>query len=57
MAKKSSRVRLGLVCDTCGSQNYVTAKNKVNTTESLVAKKFCPTCGAHHTHKEKKKLG
>lgn len=57
MAKKSSRVLIGLQCDVCGSQNYVSEKNKVNTTDSLTFTKFCNTCKKHTKHKEKKKLG
>ncbi len=57
MAKKSSRVRAGLVCAKCGSQNYVTTKNKVSTPDALAMNKFCSVCNAHQNHKEKKKLG
>ncbi|MFO0703303.1 MAG: 50S ribosomal protein L33 [Patescibacteria group bacterium] len=57
MAKKSSRVSFGLQCAVCGSQNYVTEKNKVNTTEALKFSKFCNTCKKHTEHKERKKLG
>ncbi len=57
MAKKSSRVKLGLTCEECDSQNYVTQKNKVNTTDALAFTKFCKTCKKHTKHKEKKKLG
>jgi len=56
MAKKGSRVLLGLVCEVCGKQNYVTQKNKVNTTESLKLKKYCNQCRKTVDHKEKKKL-
>lgn len=57
MAKKGSRVLVGLICEVCGSQNYVTEKNKVNTTESIKLKKYCPHCKKRTIHKEKKKLG
>ena len=56
MAKKGSRVLLGLVCEVCGKQNYVTQKNKVNTTEALKLKKYCNQCKKTVAHKEKKKL-
>lgn len=56
MAKKGSRVKFGLLCEVCGSQNYVTEKNKINTTDSLKFEKFCSKCGKKTTHKEKKKL-
>lgn len=56
MAKKGSRVLLGLVCEVCGKQNYVTQKNKVNTTEPLKLKKYCNQCKKQVAHKERKKL-
>lgn len=56
MAKKGSRVKLGLTCEVCKTQNYVTEKNKLNTTETIKLKKHCPKCKKHTVHKEKKKL-
>lgn len=56
MAKKGSRIDLGLVCDVCKSVNYVVEKNKVNTTGSLKLNKFCKKCRKHTPHKETKKL-
>lgn len=56
MAKKGSRVKIGLICETCKSQNYVSEKNKLNTTDSVKLKKFCKRCKKHSIHKEKKKL-
>lgn len=57
MAKKSSRQLFGLVCSVCGSQNYVTSKNKLNTADALTMDKYCKTCKKHTSHKERKKLG
>jgi len=57
MAKKSTRIIFGLICSVCGAQNYVTTKNKVNTTEALAFDKFCKACKKHTAHKERKKLG
>lgn len=57
MAKKGSRALLGLTCEVCKSQNYVTVKNKVNTTEGLKLQKYCKKCKKRTPHKEKKKLG
>lgn len=57
MAKKGSRVLVGLVCETCNKQNYVVSKNKVNTQEALKLKKYCNQCKKRTAHKEKKKLG
>lgn len=57
MAKKSTRVLFGLTCTVCGAQNYVTSKNKTNTTEALAFEKYCKMCKKHTSHKEKKKLG
>ena len=57
MAKKGSRVLVGLVCEVCNKQNYVTEKNKVNTNAALKFKKYCNNCRKRTMHKEKKKLG
>lgn len=57
MARKGSRVLVGLVCEVCGKQNYVTEKNKLNTAEPLKLKKYCNRCKKQTTHKENKKLG
>lgn len=57
MAKKGSRVLVGLVCEVCNKQNYVTEKNKINTTEAIKLKKYCNQCKKVTAHKEKKKLG
>lgn len=56
MAKKGSRVLLGLICEVCKSQNYVTEKNKINTTSAIKLNKYCRKCRKHTVHKEKKKL-
>lgn len=48
---------VGLVCEVCNKQNYVTTKNKVNTTSALKLKKYCNRCRKRTIHKEKKKLG
>jgi large subunit ribosomal protein L33 len=57
MAKKGSRVLIGMVCEVCKKQNYVSEKNKVNTQVALKLKKYCNKCKKHTMHKEKKKLG
>ncbi|HUV47005.1 MAG TPA: 50S ribosomal protein L33 [Candidatus Bathyarchaeia archaeon] len=56
MAKKGARTILALVCSKCKSQNYITEKNKVNTPEKLVLKKWCKRCRKITEHKEKTKL-
>lgn len=56
MAKKGSRIDVGLICEVCHSVNYVVEKNKVNTTGSLKLNKFCKKCRKHTAHKETKKL-
>jgi large subunit ribosomal protein L33 len=56
MAKKGNRLKIGLICELCKSHNYVTGKNKVNTTESLKLMKYCKVCKKKTQHKEKKKL-
>jgi large subunit ribosomal protein L33 len=54
--KKGQRTMFGLVCTVCKRQNYVSEKNKTNTTASLTFKKYCLKCRKHTEHKEKKKL-
>jgi len=56
MAKKGSRVKIGFVCTVCSNHNYTSEKSKINTTESLSLKKYCPVCRKTTLHKEKKKL-
>ncbi|MBI5127594.1 50S ribosomal protein L33 [Candidatus Roizmanbacteria bacterium] len=56
MAKKGSRILIGLMCEVCKSLNYVVTKNKINTTASLKMKKYCRKCKKHTSHKETKKL-
>lgn len=56
MAKKGSRVLIGLVCEVCKRQNYVVEKNKVNTTAAIKLNKYCRNCKKHTAHKESKKL-
>jgi large subunit ribosomal protein L33 len=57
MAKKSTRIKIGLECSICKSQNFVTEKNKTNDQDPLALSKFCKRCKKHTEHKEKKKLG
>ncbi len=57
MAKKGEhRIKIGLVCQTCKSRNYVTEKNKMETPEKLVLHKFCKRCRKVTDHKEVDKL-
>lgn len=56
MAKKDQRLILALICTVCKSQNYITERNKINTTEKLVLRKFCRRCRKHTEHKETSKL-
>ncbi len=56
MAKKGSRVLIGLICEKCKKQNYVVEKNKVNTPNPVKLTKYCNKCKSHKTHKETKKL-
>lgn len=57
MAKKGARILIGLICEVCEKQNYVTEKNKINTPDALKLKKYCNHCRKHTIHKEKKKIG
>lgn len=56
VAKKTSRILLHLVCTKCKNQNYITQKNKMNTTDKLGVKKYCKKCKEHTDHKESTKL-
>jgi len=57
MAKKGEhRVTLGLVCTICKNRNYVTTKNKLNSEEKLLLKKYCRHCRKVAEHKENEKL-
>jgi large subunit ribosomal protein L33 len=56
MAKKEQRLLLAMICTVCKSQNYITERNKINTTEKLVLNKYCPHCQKHTEHKETTKL-
>ena len=56
MAKGEHRVKVGLVCTVCKSRNYVTFRNKINTAEKLLLKKFCNVCRKVTDHKENEKL-
>ncbi|MBP9814003.1 50S ribosomal protein L33 [Candidatus Woesebacteria bacterium] len=56
MAKKDQRILFALVCTVCKSQNYISNRNKINTPEKVVLKKYCPHCKKHTEHKESSKL-
>ncbi|MCD6226097.1 50S ribosomal protein L33 [bacterium] len=56
MAKRGNRLIIGLVCSVCGQVNYITERNKVNTPDKLVLKKYCPHCKKRTEHKETQKL-
>ena len=56
MAKREHRIILGLVCTICKNRNYVTTRNKINTEEKLLLKKFCKHCRKVTDHKENDKL-
>ena len=56
MAKKGPRQILAFVCSVCKTQNYITEKNKTNTPDKLVLKKYCLVCKKKTDHKEKSKL-
>ncbi|HEY4543421.1 MAG TPA: 50S ribosomal protein L33 [Tissierellaceae bacterium] len=48
------RDRIVLACEECKQRNYVSKKNKRNTTERVELKKYCKFCNAHTVHKETK---
>ena len=51
------REKVILVCEECLSRNYITEKNKLNTTDRVVVKKYCKRCNKHTIHKETKQEG
>jgi large subunit ribosomal protein L33 len=54
--KKGPRIIVGLKCSECGKFNYITERNKVNTSEKLKLRKYCKKCRKHTEHKETSKL-
>ncbi len=48
------RELLALKCESCGSKNYTTDKNKKNTPDKLSFKKYCKVCRKHTIHVETK---
>ncbi|MBI2797723.1 50S ribosomal protein L33 [Candidatus Saccharibacteria bacterium] len=51
---KKPRAKVTLECSVCGSRNYRTSKNSLNTTQRLELKKVCKKCGKTTLHKESK---
>jgi len=56
MAKKGPRILIAFKCNDCNSQNYISQKNRANTTDKLTLKKYCKRCRKHTKHKETTKL-
>lgn len=56
MAKKGTRIKIGLDCKVCKRRNYITSRNKINTPEKLAMVKYCPSCKKRTEHKEVEKL-
>jgi len=55
MAKKGDkRFMVILTCTECGSRNYYTERNRINTPAKLELKKYCRFCRKHTLHKETK---
>lgn len=46
------RVNITLACTECKRKNYVSVKNKKNTTERIELKKYCPWEKHHTVHRE-----
>ncbi len=51
---KRMRDSITLECTECKQRNYVTDKNKKNTTDRVELKKYCKFCKKHTVHKETK---
>jgi large subunit ribosomal protein L33 len=58
MAKKGKghRQMMLFACTKCGNKNYITEKNKINTTDRIEMNKFCKFCKEHTPHKENSRL-
>ncbi|HET7087019.1 MAG TPA: 50S ribosomal protein L33 [Anaerolineae bacterium] len=54
MAKKDVRLQVTLACTECKNRNYITEKNRRNTTARIELKKYCPRCRKHQLHRETK---
>ena len=48
------RLHITMQCTECKSKNYITSKNKNNTTARVELKKYCRKCRKHTPHKEAK---
>ncbi|MBR5059465.1 MAG: 50S ribosomal protein L33 [Clostridia bacterium] len=48
------RVKVIMACTECKRRNYITMKNKKNTTDRLEMNKYCKFCEKHTVHKETK---
>jgi large subunit ribosomal protein L33 len=46
--------QITMVCSECKEKNYITLKNKKNTTGKLELKKYCKKERKHTIHKEAK---
>ena len=46
------RVNIILACKECKRRNYVSRKNKKNTTGRIELSKYCPWCRKHTDHRE-----
>lgn len=56
-AKKEARLKIGFVCSVCNTFNYISEKNKLNTTDKLKLQKYCRRCKKRTLHNETLKLG
>ncbi|MCP4229574.1 MAG: 50S ribosomal protein L33 [bacterium] len=54
MVKRGSNETIGLRCDTCKNENYVTTKNRKKYQKKMELKKYCPKGRTHTLHKEHK---
>jgi large subunit ribosomal protein L33 len=53
---KGQRLMLAFACNVCKQQNYITTKNKTNTPDKMVLKKYCKFCKKVTDHKESTKF-
>jgi len=54
--KKGNRILIALECTETGMRNYVTYKNRINTTDKIQLKKYNKKLKKHTIHKEVQRL-
>jgi len=48
----TTRVKIVLACEVCGTRNYKTTRSGAPDAKALKIKKYCAACGKHTVHQE-----